>query len=65
MKRDEFRSSGVDIAFQDFSHPVYRQLHRGEFIPGVSILDMLFNCGIEETKDIFWDNVSKRDASAE
>lgn len=65
LKRDEFRGAGVDIAFQDFSHPVYRQLHRGDFIPGVSVLDMLFNCGIEETKNIFWDNVSKRDASAE
>lgn len=65
LKRDVFRSSGIDIAFQDFTHPVYKQLHREEFVPGVSILDMLFNCGIEETRRVFWENVSRQDASVE
>lgn len=65
LKRDEFRGNGIDIAFQDFEHPVYKQLNGNDFVPGVSILDMLFNCGIEETKRIFWENVSKKDASSE
>lgn len=65
LKRDEFRGNGIDIVFQDFNHPQYPQQHRGEFVPGVSILDMLFNCGIEQTKSIFWENVSRADSSSE
>ncbi len=39
-----FRAAGVDVMFQDYKHPVYPQLH-GEFIPHLSIVDLLFNCG--------------------
>lgn len=39
-----FEDAGVNVAFQDYHHPVYPQLH-GEFIPGLSVIDLLFNCG--------------------
>ena len=45
------------IVFQDFQHPVYKQCSSETFIPGVSVIDMLFNCGVKETKRIFWENV--------
>ncbi|MGI5977546.1 MAG: WbqC family protein [Candidatus Limivicinus sp.] len=58
LDREKFASHGVQIVFQDFKHPMYSQCSSPEnFTPGLSILDMLFNCGIEETKRIFWDNV--------
>ena len=59
LDRGKFAQNGVKIMFQDFTHPIYPQLHTTEFIPGLSSLDMLFNCGIEQTKAIFWENVNK------
>lgn len=57
LDRDKFENNGVKIVFQDFSHPIYPQVNTNVFIPGISILDMLFNCGIENTCKCFWDNV--------
>lgn len=57
LDREKFAENGVKIVFQDFTHPVYPQCNSKEFIPGISILDMLFNCGVEETRRIFWENV--------
>ena len=39
-----FETNGIKITYQDYRHPVYPQLY-GEFIPYLSILDLLFNCG--------------------
>ena len=58
LNRENFSERGVNIIFQDFQHPVYHQCNSEEFIPGVSILDMLFICGIEESRRIFWENVN-------
>lgn len=58
LDREKFAENGVKIVFQDFRHPVYPQCSSAEFIPGVSVLDMLFNCGVEETRRVFWENVN-------
>ena len=39
-----FEREGIKVRFQDYRHPVYPQLHGG-FIPGLSVIDLLFNCG--------------------
>ncbi len=57
LNREKFSQNGVNIVFQDFTHPVYPQIHSTDFVSGISILDMFFNCGIEETRRIFWENV--------
>lgn len=41
---EAFREVGIDVIFQDYHHPVYNQLH-GDFVPYMSILDLLFNEG--------------------
>ncbi|HSA05557.1 MAG TPA: WbqC family protein [Candidatus Gastranaerophilales bacterium] len=46
-----FEEAGIQVIWQDFKHPVYPQLH-GEFIPYLSSIDMLFNCGIEKSREI-------------
>lgn len=51
MDTDKFTAAGIEVVYQDFSHPVYPQLH-GEFIPYLSSIDLFFNCGIEEAKKI-------------
>ncbi len=39
-----FASKGISVEWQRFNHPVYPQLH-GEFIPYLSVLDMILNVG--------------------
>lgn len=39
-----FAEEGIKLVYQDFKHPVYKQLF-GEFIPKMSVVDLLFNCG--------------------
>lgn len=58
LNREKFAENGVKIIFQDFQHPVYPQCNSKEFIPGISVLDLLFNRGIEESRHIFWENVN-------
>lgn len=42
-----FLAQGIKVVYQEFNHPVYEQLW-GEFIPNLSIVDFLFNCGADE-----------------
>lgn len=39
-----FASSGIRVVFQDFKPPVYEQVFE-PFIPGLSVLDLIMNCG--------------------
>ncbi|HEX6513904.1 MAG TPA: WbqC family protein [Chloroflexota bacterium] len=39
-----FAEHGIEVAWQDYQHPTYKQLH-GDFIPYLSTLDLLLNCG--------------------
>lgn len=39
-----FEQMGIKVHFQDYKHPTWPQLH-GEFIAGLSVLDLLMNCG--------------------
>ena len=39
-----FESNGIKLIYQDFEHPQYKQCHE-PFMPCVSIIDLLFNCG--------------------
>ena len=46
-----FENAGIEVIWQKFQHPVYKQLH-GDFIPYLSSIDLLFNCGIEKSREI-------------
>lgn len=50
----DFEKAGIKLHYQHFTVPQYQQLNSTEFVPGLSMLDVLFNCGIEKTKDLFW-----------
>ena len=39
-----FVESGIQVEFQDFRHPIYRQMYE-PFLPCMSIVDLLFNHG--------------------
>lgn len=48
---EPFHTAGIEVVWQDFKHPIYPQLH-GIFIPYLSSIDLLFNCGIKKSRDI-------------
>jgi hypothetical protein len=41
---DLFARNGIEVVWQDFHHPIYPQQH-GEFVPHLSAIDLLLNCG--------------------
>lgn len=46
-----YEQAGIEVIWQQFEHPVYKQQF-GEFIPYLSSIDLLFNCGIEHSREI-------------
>jgi hypothetical protein len=42
-----FEQQGVGFQYQRFGHPRYPQVKTKEFVPGLSIIDYLFNKGTE------------------
>ena len=57
LRVEEFKKSNIDVEFQKFQHPIYKQIH-GEFIPEMSIIDLLFNEGRKEAKKILQNSIS-------
>lgn len=49
LEEHAFQKAGIALEWQEFRHPVYPQQF-GDFIPGLSCLDLLFNCGPESKK---------------
>lgn len=47
---DQFKQNGIDVIFQDFHHPIYKQVYE-PFMPCMSAADLLFNHG-EKSLDI-------------
>lgn len=45
----KFAAAGVELVYQNFQHPHYRQSRAREFVAGLSILDALFHCGFDGT----------------
>jgi hypothetical protein len=44
LEVEKFEEANCKLVFQDFKHPTYNQ-HHGEFLPYMSIVDLLFNEG--------------------
>jgi hypothetical protein len=44
-----FSANNISVKFQDYKHPIYRQLY-GDFLPFLSIIDLLFNHGDDSLK---------------
>lgn len=47
---EKFASAGIELIYQNFRHPSYEQRNAAEFTPGLSIIDALMNCGLDETR---------------
>jgi len=50
IDESEFKKRNIELTWQEYEHPKYNQLF-GEFVPYLSVLDLLFNHG-EEAKEV-------------
>lgn len=58
LEEDRFETAGIKLEYSDFVHPTYPQLW-GDFIPGLSIIDLIFNCGPESIDILLKKNKNK------
>jgi hypothetical protein len=65
LDRDKFAAEGVDIIWQEFSHPEHPQCGAAPFIKGLSAMDMLFNCGAEAGKALMRQQPAMQQVKAE
>lgn len=53
MDDESFRKNGIEVEYQEFAHPYYKQKNTGlkpdTFKKGIAALDLLFNEGAEES----------------
>ena len=45
LDKEAFADAHMGVAWQQFSHPTYPQAGTAPFMKGLSVLDLLFNCG--------------------
>jgi hypothetical protein len=54
MQLETFQEQNIQVLFNQFSHPEYPQKYQSKFQPGMSCLDLFFNVGIQQAREIFW-----------
>ncbi len=62
---EKFAVAGVDLVYQRFRHPVYQQNSGRGFVPGLSIIDVLMNCGFDKTRGLVLDRSAQQIAMPE
>ena len=45
LREELFADAGIAVAYQDYRHPEYAQLHAPPFEPYMAAVDLIFNCG--------------------
>ena len=53
---DLFEKNNIKVEFQDFNSKIEYSQVGESFLPGLSILDALFNIGSEKTKDLIYNS---------
>ncbi|MEJ8835239.1 WbqC family protein [Ramlibacter sp. AN1133] len=47
-----FAAAGLELEYQAYTHPAYPQHGATGFVPGMSIIDVLMNCGVVRTREL-------------
>jgi len=47
-----FQEAGIELIYQNFEHPTYRQGKSSVFHPGLSVIDALMHCGVAGVRKI-------------
>ena len=61
LDKEAFAAASMGVVWQDFRHPEYAQCGEKPFIPGLSVLDLLFNHG-PASREAAWPSKAARDA---
>lgn len=61
LEKEAFAAANMGVVWQDFRHPQYAQCGEAPFIPGLSVLDVLFNCG-PASRELVWPSTVEHDA---
>lgn len=61
LELEKFQAANIQVLFQDYEHPVYKQHFEG-FVPYMSVIDLLFNEG-KNSLDILMNRHSKREVA--
>ena len=56
LDQDSLQIHGISVKFQDYQHKSYQQLY-GKFVPYMSIIDLIMNCGKDSMKFILTSKV--------
>jgi len=51
IEERKFKEQNINLLYQDFHHPVYRQQFK-PFIPNMSVIDLMFNHGSNQSSEI-------------
>jgi hypothetical protein len=51
FESEPFTNAGLEVVWQNFTHPVYSQQF-GNFVPYLSVLDVLFNHGVMASREL-------------
>jgi hypothetical protein len=57
----DFKDKNIKLYYQDYKHPNYSQLWGDEFLPYMSVIDLLFNHGKNSLEIIMQNNITKND----
>jgi len=57
INEDLFEKSKINLEYQNYNHPKYPQRMSNQFIPDLSIVDMLFNLGPKTMKTILGETI--------
>ena len=49
LRVEDFTKNNISVKFQNFQHPVYKQIH-DPFLPNMAVIDLLFNEGKNASK---------------
>jgi hypothetical protein len=49
---EKFAASGLTLIYQQFKHPTYPQVQSKTFVPGLSTIDALMNCGFQGVRKL-------------
>jgi hypothetical protein len=55
-----FEAEGIKVIYQSYNPQAYPQIY-GDFIPCLSAIDMLFNCGENSRNILMKDNLTKEE----
>lgn len=47
-----FQQAGIELIYQNFKSPVYRQGRSSDFYPGMSVIDALMHCGVTGVREM-------------